>query len=123
MGQGARQGNMVKRSPYIPERGDIVWVNLNPQKGNEQAHQRPAIVMSPKFYNRKSGLALMCPVTSRAKSYPFEVMFTGEKVEGVVLSDQMRSLDWRARRVAFIQKLKPEILAAVQELIVQLIME
>jgi mRNA interferase MazF len=83
---------------YIPERGDVVWITSNPQAGHEQAGRRPAVVLSPKTYNGKVGLALLCPVTSQAKDYPFEVAIPeGLPVNGVILSDQVKSLDWKAR--------------------------
>jgi len=81
-----------------PSRGDLIWVSLNPQAGHEQAGRRPALVLSPVEYNRRVGLALMCPVTSRAKGYPFEVALpSGLDVSGVILADQIKSLDWSAR--------------------------
>ena len=84
---------------YIPDRGDVVWIHLNPQAGHEQAGRRPAVVVSPQSYNGKVGLALLCPITSRAKGYPFEVALPPDlPVGGVVLADQVKSLDWRARR-------------------------
>jgi mRNA interferase MazF len=83
---------------YVPERGDVVWITFNPQAGHEQAVRRPAVVLSPKAYNGKVGLALLCPVTSQIKGYPFEVSIPeGLPVNGVVLSDQVKSLDWKAR--------------------------
>jgi mRNA interferase MazF len=86
-------------SAYVPDRGEIVWLRFNPQAGHEQAGRRPALVISPKVYNRKAGLALVCPVTSRVKGYPFEVRLPdGLPVEGAVLCDQLKSLDWRVRR-------------------------
>lgn len=109
--------------PYIPDRGDVVWVDFSPQQGHEQAQKRPAVVLSPKSYNTKANLALMCPVTSHTKGYPFEVILDTEKVSGVVLSDQVRSLDWQARRATFIERLKPEILTEVVERVVQLVTE
>ena len=85
--------------PQVPNRGDFIWVSLNPQAGHEQAGRRPALVISPVEYNGRVGLALMCPVTSRAKGYPFEVALPADfDVTGVVLADQVKSLDWRARR-------------------------
>ena len=85
---------------YYPRQGDIVWLNFNPQAGHEQAGHRPALVLSPEAYNRKSGLALFCPITSQIKGYSFEVAIpSGLGVSGVVLSDQVKSLDWRARDV------------------------
>lgn len=81
----------------------MIWVSLNPQAGHEQAGRRPAVVLSPRPYNAKVGLALCCPVTSRAKGYPFEVALPdGLPVRGAVLSDQVRTLDWRARRARHI---------------------
>ncbi len=81
-----------------PARGDLVWVSLNPQAGHEQAGRRPALIVSPREYNEKVGLALMCPITNREKGYPFEVVLPGNlEVSGVVLADQVKSLDWRAR--------------------------
>ena len=85
-------------SAYAPRRGDIVWLSFSPQAGHEQAGRRPAFVLSPEAYNRRVGLALLCPITSQVKGYPFEVALPGGlPVAGVVLSDQVRSLDWRAR--------------------------
>lgn len=83
---------------YVPERGDIVWLQFNPQAGHEQSGHHPALVISPKAYNQKAGLALFCPITSQVKGYPFEVVLAGDtKVSGAVLSDQLKSLDWRVR--------------------------
>ena len=95
-----------------PDRGDLVWVSLNPQAGHEQAGRRPALVVSPAEYNRRVGLALMCPITSKAKDYPFEVPLPDNlKISGIVLSDQVKSLDWRARE-AQIADVAPETTTA-----------
>ena len=94
---------MVKKE-YIPERGDIVWLNFNPQTGHEQKGKRPAIVISPKEYNEKTGLGIFCPITSKMKGYPFEVKIENKKISGVILSDQIKSLDWRTRETEFIIK-------------------
>ena len=102
---------MVSR--YIPEEGDIVWLEFDPQAGHEQAGHRPAVVLSRKAYNRKTGLALFCPITSRVKGYPFEVIVNGKKIRGAVLSDQVKSFDWIARRAKLIEKLDDESLAEV----------
>ena len=92
---------MVDRE-YVPARGDIVWLNFAPQAGHEQAGRRPALTLSPEDYNEKTSLALFCPITSRVKGYPFEVLLpTTGSVSGVVLADQIKSLDWRARRARF----------------------
>ena len=91
---------------YAPRRGDVVWISLSPQAGHEQAGRRPALVVSPAPYNSKVGLAILCPVTGRVKGYPFEVSIPdGLPVRGVVLSDQVKSLDWRARKAEFICRL------------------
>jgi len=96
----------VKAGRYVPQRGDIVWLSFHPRAGHEQAGRRPALVLSPALYNGKVGLALFCPVTSRVKGYPFEVTLpAGLVVSGVVLSDQVKSLDWRARRAEFAGRL------------------
>lgn len=87
---------------YIPERGDIVWLSFQPQAGREQAGRRPALILSPGRYNSKVGLAIACPITGQVKHYPFEVALPeGLAVSGVVLSDHVKSLDWRARRADF----------------------
>jgi mRNA interferase MazF len=98
-----RRGSAVA---YVPERGDVVWITLNPQAGHEQAGRRPAVVVSPRSYNGKVGLGLFCPITSQVKGYPFEVALpAGLPVKGVVLADQVKSLDWRARQVEFAARL------------------
>ena len=84
---------------YVPDRGDIVWLQFDPQAGHEQAGRRPALMISPKAYNQKVGLALFCPITSQVKGYPFEVVLPrGLPASGAILSDQLKSLDWRVRR-------------------------
>ncbi len=103
---------------YVPERGHFIWIDLNPQSGHEQAGRRPAIVVSPAGYNLRTGLCLICPVTNRVKGYPFEVAIPqGQKVSGVVLSDQIKFLDWRARRADFIC---PSDRAVMEEVIAKL---
>ncbi len=93
---------MVKS--YIPNKGDIVWLNFTPQSGHEQMGKRPALVLSPKDYNSKVGLAIFCPITSQKKGYPFEVALHAKKISGVVLSDQVKSLDWSSRNFEYIEK-------------------
>ncbi len=96
---------------YVPDRGDVIWISLNPQAGHEQAGRRPALVLSPAAYNGRVGLALLCPITNQAKGYPFEVRIPpGLAVTGVVLADQVKSLDWRARQADFLVTL-PEAVA------------
>ncbi|NWF74138.1 MAG: endoribonuclease MazF [Nitrospirae bacterium] len=83
----------------MPDRGDIVWLQFTPQAGHEQAGHRPALVLSPASYNRRSGLMLCCPITTRVKGYPFEVpLGEGQDLEGVVLADQIKSLDRKVRQ-------------------------
>jgi mRNA interferase MazF len=85
-------------APYAPDAGEFVWLTFDPQAGHEQAGRRPALILSPKLYNQRSGLALACPVTTQAKGYPFEAAVPGGcGVTGVILADQLKSLDWRAR--------------------------
>lgn len=99
---------------YVPRRGDIVWLSFTPQLGREEAGRRRALVLSPAAYNGKVGLALFCPITSKVKGYPFEVAIpAGSAVAGVVLSDQVKSLDWRARRVELADRLPHAELAQV----------
>ena len=93
---------MVETADYIPERGDVVWMNLNPQAGHEEAGRRPCVVLSLASYNGRVGLAILCPITNQIKGYPFEVIVpAGLAVTGAVLSDQLKSLDWRARNVEY----------------------
>ncbi len=97
---------MVKRKKYVPDRGDIVWISLNPLAGHEQAGRRPALVLSPKAYNDKVGLAILCPITHQIKGYPFEVTLPSDlAVSGAILSDQVKSLDWHVRKVEYACKL------------------
>ena len=89
--------------PYVPNRGDAVWITLTPQAGHEQSGRRPAVILSPAAYNGKVGLAILCPITNQIKGYPFEVVLpAGLAVTGAILSDQVKSLDWRARNASFI---------------------
>lgn len=104
--------------PWVPDRGDVVWITMTPTAGHEQRGRRPALVLSPAAYNGRVGLAVLCPVTSSVKGYPFEVRLPdGLPVAGVVLSDQVKSLDWRARGAELACALPPEItLAALRRL-------
>ena len=95
---------------YVPERGDAIWIDFNPQAGHEQSGRRPAIVLSPQSYNGKVGLCLLCPVTSKVKGYPFEVVIPADSaVRGVVLSDQIKSMDWRVINAELIEHLPEEV--------------
>lgn len=97
---------------YIPDRGQLIWLTFNPQAGNEQSGRRPALVLSPATYNAKAGLVLVCPATSQQKGYPFEVRLpSGLPVSGVVLADQLRSLDWRVREAALICRVPDTVVA------------
>lgn len=107
---------------YIPNRGDIVKMSFSPQSGHEQAGWRPALVVSPKAYNAASSLALFCPITSASKGYPFEVPLPdGATTSGVVLADQIRSLDWRARRARFVETAPATVVAEVMALLEPLV--
>jgi len=102
-------------SDYTPERGDIVWINFNPQLGHEQKGRRPALVISHKAYNEKVGLAVFCPITSKPKGYTFEVEVQLNSVKGAVLSDQIKNLDWKSLGLAFIEKIDSSSLSDVLE--------
>ncbi len=111
---------MVK--DYTPERGDFVWINFNPQSGHEQRGKRPALILSDLSYNEVSGLCLACPVTKQKKGYPFEVEIPSDSdVAGVVLSDHVKSLDWKARDISFICKADDEIIEEVSAKLTRLI--
>ena len=104
----------MSRVRYTPDRGDIVWLNFAPQTGHEQSGKRPALILSPSSYNQKVGLALCCPITSRIKEYPFEVALPSEsKIQGAILSDHVKSLDWKARRATFIERVEDEVHSSV----------
>lgn len=105
---------MVKRKTHVPQRGDVVWITLNPQAGHEQAGRRPAVALSPAAYNSKVGLAILCPITSQIKGYPFEVTIpNGLAISGAILADQVKSLDWRAREAEWICTLPAETMNEV----------
>ena len=103
---------MVKTS-YVPERGDFIYLEFDPQVGHEQSGRRPALVISPKAYNRKSGLCIVAPITNKDKGYPYDVKILSSIVTGVILSDQIKSLDWKMRKAQFIIKAKEEIMDEV----------
>ena len=98
---------------YVPRPGDVVWLNFTPQAGHEQAGHRPALVLSPAAYNGKTGLMICCPVTTQIKNYPFEVLIAGTPAS-VVLSDQVKSLNWRVRKASRKGAVSPEELADVK---------
>jgi len=105
---------VVSSQNYIPQCGDVVWITLNPQAGHEQAGRRPAVVISPLNYNSKVGLAILCPITNQTKGYPFEVLLPdGLPIAGAILSDQVKSLDWRARNAELICTLPHETISEV----------
>jgi mRNA interferase MazF len=107
---------VVATTNYVPTAGDLVWINFDPQAGSEQAGRRPAIVLSGAAYNRRTGLGLFCPITNRAKGYPFEITLPGGlPVTGVVLADQVKCLDWRVRRVEYVGTVPPEVITAAHE--------
>jgi mRNA interferase MazF len=101
---------------YTPGEGDLVWLTFDPQAGHEQRGRRPALVLSPRLFNARSGLAIACPITSRAKPYPFNVTLPeGLAVSGTVLCDQIKSVDWRSRQAEFAGTAPTELLAEVRE--------
>lgn len=107
---------------YVPRRGDVVWLSSDPQAGHEQAGRRPAFVLSPESYNRKTGLFLACPITSKVKGYPFEVALpAGLAVSGVILADQIKSLDWKVRKAELADSTGDDVSEDVLALILPLI--
>ena len=109
-------------SAYAPDRGDLIWMNFDPQAGHEQVGHRPAFVVSPRIYNRKVGLAVVCPVTNQSKGYPFETILpAASKVQGVVLCDQVKSIDWRVRKAKFIDHASDSVINEVSAKITALI--
>ena len=106
---------MKRATPvYVPDRGDLVWITLNPTAGHEQAGRRPALVVSPRSYNRKTGLCVICPATRQANGYAFEVEIANQDgTSSVVLSDHLRSVDWKARQIQLIRPVSKEELLAV----------
>ena len=110
---------MVKR--YVPDAGDIAWLDFDPQAGREQAKRRPALVLTDQSYNRASGLVVVCPMTSKRKPYPFALPIEVGKVQGAVLADHLKSIDWGARNASFHSKADPAILAKVRVYIAALL--
>lgn len=115
MGRAERLRGVVARN-YVPAAGDLVWLTFDPQAGHEQRGRRPALIVSPRTYNAKAGLAIACPITSHAKDYPFEVKLpTSGAITGVVLADHVKNLDWHARRAVFAAKAPAEVTTDVRE--------
>ena len=109
-------------SNYLPDRGDIVFLDFNPIKGHEQRGYRPALIISPAGYSDRSSLALFLPITSHQKGYPFEVLLPeGLQTHGVILADQIKSLDWRARQIKYVETVSPAVIAEVRAKIIPLI--
>jgi len=107
---------------FVPDVGDLIWLTFDPQAGHEQAGRRPALVLSSRAYNQKSGLAVVCPVTSQIKGYPFEVPVpTGYGVKGAILADHVKSVDWKARRAGKIIRVPPSTLNEVLARLVPLL--
>jgi len=112
----------MKSGSYVPDRGDIVWLNFTPQAGHEQRGKRPALILSPKIYNEKTSLCIALPITSKIKGYPFEITLPKNlPVEGVILSDQVKSLDFSVRDISFICKVPTSIVESVQKNVVALV--
>ena len=105
---------MVARA-YVPNAGDLVWLTFDPQAGRERRGRRPAVILSPRAYNAKAGLAVACPITTHVKGYPFEVAIpASQDLSGVVLSDHVKSVDWRERRAVFAAKASDEVMDEVR---------
>jgi len=112
----------MKSGNYVPDRGDIVWLNFTPQAGHEQRGKRPALILSHKIYNEKTSLCICLPITSKVKGYPFEVALPkGLEIQGVVLSDQIKNLDFTVRDISFICKVDDDVLVSVQKNVLALL--
>jgi mRNA interferase MazF len=107
--------------PYVPEAGDIVMIDFDPQVGREQAKRRPALVLTNQRYNRASGLAVVCPLTSKRKPYPFALPVSVGQVEGAILVDQLKSMDWSGRKAEFHSKAEPGLVNKVRQYIAVLL--
>jgi len=103
---------MVKS--YVPEAGDIVWLEFDPQAGREQAGRRPAVVLTPSAYNKKTNLMICCPLTTQIKGYPFEVLVEIDGIDSVILSDQVKSLDWKMRKAKYKNRVGPHVLEEIR---------
>ena len=112
----------MRHKGYVPERGDIVWIHLDPQAGREQAGHRTCLVLSPAVYNGKTGLAVFCPITNQVKGFPFEVALPkGIQTTGVVLADHIKSLDWRERKARFRERIPAHVVQEVLDTTVTLL--
>ena len=111
------------KNDYVPDRGDIIWLTFTPQAGHEQMGRRPALVLSHKLYNQKTQLVIVCPITSKIKGYPFEVIIECKSINGAVLSDQIKNLDWKERQAEFIEKADidaiEEVIGKIKALIIE----
>jgi mRNA interferase MazF len=108
-------------TPYVPEAGDIVMMDIDPQVGREQAKRRPALVLTDRRYNQASGLAVVCPLTSQRKPYPFALPVSVGQLEGAVLVDQLKSMDWSGRKAKFHSKAEPGLVSKVRQYIAVLL--
>lgn len=111
----------MKHVRYIPQKGDIVWLDFSPQSGREQRGRRPALVVSSAIYN-KTGLMLACPITSQVKGYPFEILVTAGGIEGCILADHVKNQDWKTRKAEYITKAPPDVLTMTHQIIAALLM-
>ena len=124
MGACRRDGSVVIRRGYVPERGDVVRMMFGPQAGHEQSGRRPGVVMSSSIYNGRTGMALCCPITSHVKGYPFEVVVpAGLKITGAILADHIRNIDWKARRAEYLCQLPDNTMEEVAEKLISLIIK
>lgn len=114
---------MVTKRQFVPGRGDILWLDFNPTRGHEQGGRRPALVLSTREYSAISKLAIVCPVTSQIKGYPFEVEFKTKNINGVILADHVRNIDWIQRRAEKVGVVSEAVVTEVQEYVKKLVLE
>jgi len=112
---------MVEKQKYIPERGDLVWLSFSPAKGHEQKGRRPGLVLTSKNFNSKSGVMFAVPITSRARGYGTEIKIDTPNVSGVALVHQLKTIDWKSRKVEFADKIFGDVLTKIQNIAVSLI--
>lgn len=108
---------MVKIQRYIPQKGDLVWINFDPTIGREQKGLRPAIIVSQNVFNKKSSLTYVCPITSVAKNYPYRIKITTKNIKGFIMIEHLKSIDWQGRKLKFVEKAPLEIIESVKNCI------
>lgn len=108
---------MVKTQRYIPQKGDLVWMDFDPTIGREQKGLRPAIVVSQNMFNKKSSLVFVCPITTVSKDYPYRIKIIAQNIKGFIMTEHLKSIDWNGRKLKFVEKASPDIVESVKNCI------